>query len=73
MSMSGSTEARSPTISMGSPMVPSTMSEANVAPPPTPATPNELITTTATSPATNVGENTSMPTVGAMMVASMAG
>ena len=49
------------------------MSEANVAPPPTPATPNELIATTATRPATNAGENTSMPTVGAMMVASMAG
>lgn len=34
---------------------------------------DELIATTATRPATNAAENTSMPTVGAMMVASMAG
>ncbi len=73
MSMSGSTEAIRPTISMGRPMVPSTMRLAKVAPPPTPATPNELITMMAIMPTTHVGSNTSMPTVGAMSVAIMAG
>ena len=73
MSMSGSTEARMPTISIGKPSVPSTMSDANVAPPPTPAMPKELTTITATSMTTNSGENTLIPTVGAMIVASIAG
>lgn len=71
--MSGSTDARTATTSMGSPIVPSTMSEANVAPPPTPATPNELMATTTMSGTKNVGDSTSMPTVGATMVASIAG
>ena len=73
MSMSGSTDARTATTSIGSPIVPNTMSEANVAPPPTPATPNELMATTAMSGTKNVGDSTSMPTVGATMVASIAG
>ena len=54
-------------------MVPSTIRLAKVAPPPTPATPNELITMMAIMPTTHVGSNTLTPTVGAMSVAIMAG
>ena len=73
MSINGSTDAMRPTISIGSPMVPSTIRLANVAPPPTPATPNELITMMAISMTTHVGSNTLIPTVGAMSVAIIAG
>ena len=73
MSISGSTLAISPTICIGRPIVPKTMRLAKVAPPPTPATPKLLITTIAIRPATHMGSNTSMPIVGAIRVAIIAG
>ncbi len=73
MSISGSTEITKPTIATGKFIAPKTIREAKVAPPPTPATPNELIVTTATNIKINCKLKTSIPTVGATMVANIAG
>ena len=54
-------------------MADSTISAANVAPPPTPATPMEPMVTTAISMAMKLDVYGSMPTVGAIITASMAG
>ena len=51
LSMSGSIEINSAAIVTGNPMAGNTISAANVAPPPTPATPNELMATMTISPA----------------------
>lgn len=53
ISMSGSIEMSTPASATGKFNVDSTKMEANVAPPPTPATPNELMITTAISVMTN--------------------
>ena len=49
------------------------MSAANVAPPPIPAIPKELIATTPTRVNMNVGSSGSIPIVGAIIVANIAG
>ena len=66
-------EISSATSVTGKPIAGSTINAANVAPPPTPATPTELSVTTATSVAIHTGSNGLMPTVGATITASMAG
>ena len=73
MSMTGSTEMTSPAIVTGKFMAPRTIKAAKVAPPPTPATPKELIVTTKINVNTKPMLVTSMPKVGATMVANMAG
>ncbi|MNP78306.1 hypothetical protein D3C76_1758830 [compost metagenome] len=54
-------------------MVDNTIREAKVAPPPTPATPNELIMTTRIKVTMKSQLSGSIPTVGAIITASMAG
>src|SRR5699024_632926 len=73
ISIIGSIEINKPTIAIGRFNVDNTISEANVAPPPTPATPNELIATTINNMAINDGVYGVMPTVGATITASIAG
>ena len=73
MSMSGSMEISSAATVTGKPRAGSTMSAAKVAPPPTPATPNELMATMATSPAMKLKLSGSTSIVGAIITASMAG
>jgi hypothetical protein len=51
----------------------STISAAKAAPPPTPATPTEPIMMMPTSGTRKAAVNGSMPTVGAIITASMAG
>ena len=63
--ISGSTEISSATRVTGRPMAGRTISAANVAPPPTPATPAELTVTMPTSVAIHSGSKVSMPTAGA--------
>ena len=73
MSINGSIEINRAATVTGKPIAGSTMNAANVAPPPTPATPKELIAIIPTRPAMNDGSNGSMPMLGATMVASIAG
>ena len=73
MSMSGSIEIKRPTSATGKSIAESTMSAANVAPPPTPATPIEPMVTMAMSCTMKLTVNGSMPTVGAIITASIAG
>src|SRR6056297_2393013 len=72
MSMSGSMEISSAATVTGKPMAGSTMNAAMVAPPPTPATPKELMAMIPTSPAMNDGLMGSTPMLGAIITASMA-
>ncbi|MNI79283.1 hypothetical protein D3C73_1357300 [compost metagenome] len=73
MSMSGSTEINNPARATGRFIVDNTIREAKVAPPPTPATPNELIMTTRIRVIMKSQLSGSIPTVGAIITASMAG
>ena len=73
ISINGSTEITNPTIATGKFIAPKTISEANVAPPPTPATPKELIVTIATSIKINSKLKTFTPAAGATIVANIAG
>ena len=73
MSMSGSIEINSATRAMGKPMAGRTIRAAKVAPPPTPATPNELIAIIPSRLNMKVGSKGLMPMVGAIITASMAG
>lgn len=73
MSIKGSIEINRPASATGRFMADSTISAANVAPPPTPATPMESMATTAISMAMKLNVYGSMPTVGAIITASMAG
>src|SRR3990167_4712474 len=73
ISISGSTEISNATNDTGKPIAGSTISAANVAPPPTPATPAELKVTIATSVAIHSGSSGLMPTVGATITANIAG
>src|SRR5471030_1856156 len=73
MSISGSTEISNATSDTGKPIAGSTISAANVAPPPTPATPAELKVTMATNVAIHSGSSGLIPTVGATITASIAG
>ena len=73
MSMSASTEISIPARATGKFSEERTIKAANVAPPPTPAIPNELIPIIKTSGTIKLIVKGSMPTVGAIMTASMAG
>lgn len=73
ISISGSIEINTPAKATGRFIVDRTIKEAKVAPPPTPATPNELIMTTTINVAMKDGDSGLMPWVGAIMTASMAG
>ncbi|MNI96065.1 hypothetical protein D3C73_1544490 [compost metagenome] len=73
ISISGSTEISRATSVTGRPIAGSTISAANVAPPPTPATPAELTVTIPTSVAIHIGSSGLIPTVGATITASIAG
>lgn len=73
ISINGSTEITKPTMATGKFIAPKTINEANVAPPPTPATPNELIVTIATNIKIKPILKTSIPAAGATIVASIAG
>ena len=72
MSISGSTDISSPASAIGKLSADSTRIAANVAPPPTPATPNELIATITTNVTRNCGQLV-CPTEGAIITASIAG
>ena len=73
MSISGSTEISKPASATGKSIADSTIRAANVAPPPTPATPTEPMVMMASSGSRKLTVNGSTPTVGAIMTASMAG
>ena len=73
ISIKGSIEISRATTSIGSPIVGSTTSAAKVAPPPTPAIPKELITIIPTKGIMNSIVIGSIPTLGATIIASMAG
>src|SRR5690606_6199708 len=73
MSISGSTEISRPARATGRLSVDSTISAANVAPPPTPAMPNDPSVATITSDTRNAGDVGSTPALGAIITASMAG
>ena len=72
MSIRGSIEIKTPANATGKFSVDKTNIDANVAPPPTPATPNELIITTATNVTINCKSIFTCAT-GATMIASIAG
>lgn len=73
ISISGSIEINKPASPIGKFIAERTKMAAKVAPPPTPATPKELIATVTISVKIKVGSNGSIPTVGAIMTASIAG
>jgi hypothetical protein len=73
MSISGSIEISRPASATGRFMADSTIRAAKVAPPPTPATPTEPTVMMAISGRMKALVNGSMPTVGAIMTASIAG
>ncbi|MMZ66422.1 hypothetical protein D1872_289200 [compost metagenome] len=73
ISISGSTEMSRPASATGRFIVDSTIREAKVAPPPTPATPKELITTTRINVRMKSQLIGLMFIVGAIMTASIAG
>ena len=73
MSISGSIEINSATSVTGNPIVGNTTSAAKVAPPPTPAMPNELMVTTSINIKKNSGAKGSRPTEGAIITASIDG
>ena len=73
MSTIGSIETIKPMISTGKPRVPNTISDAKVAPPPTPATPNDEITIVPIMVNQTIGSDRSIPTVGATMATNMVG
>src|SRR5699024_2232974 len=73
ISISGSIEINKPTIATGRFNTDNTIREANVAPPPTPATPKDPIATTINNVKMKDGVNGSIPTVGATITASIAG
>lgn len=61
ISISGSTDINTPAKATGKFIVERTIKEANVAPPPTPATPNELIITTSIKVTMNDGDKGFIP------------
>ena len=73
MSISGSTEISRPASATGRFNVERTTSAAKVAPPPTPAMPNEPRVATITTDAMNEIEVGSTPALGAIIIASIAG
>ncbi|NOX69802.1 MAG: sulfite exporter TauE/SafE family protein [Gammaproteobacteria bacterium] len=73
MSINGSIEISNATSAIGKPMAGNTTNAANVAPPPTPATPNELMATIPMSEIINAGSSGLMPILGAIIVANIAG
>ena len=73
MSISGSMEMSKPTSATGRSSADNTISAEKVAPPPTLATPNELIEMMAMSVIMKPMSNGLIPTVGATITASIAG
>ncbi len=73
ISINGSTVINTPAKATGKFIADSTIIAANVAPPPTPATPNELIATTKINVKIKLGSSGLIPTVGAIITASIAG
>ena len=73
ISINGSIDINKPASSNGIPKVDNTMMAANVAPPPTPATPNEAIMDMPITEAINPIDQGSSPIVGAIIIANMAG
>ena len=72
ISINGSTEIKTPASATGKFNVDNTIMDANVAPPPTPATPNQLIITTPMTDNINC-KLTSTPAAGATIIANIAG
>ena len=73
ISINGSIEINSATKVIGNPIAGKTTSAAKVAPPPTPAIPKELTVVIKIKGARNDKLKGSMPTVGAIITASIAG
>lgn len=73
ISIKGSIEISSAAMVTGNPIAGSTISAAKVAPPPTPAIPNQLTTIIATRDRMKLISIGSIPTVGATITANIAG